>query len=378
MERDQPRHPRGPAVTVVVPTMNQAGLLQRGLEALAAQTDLDFAAVVVNDGSADDTASRVAGLALPFPVTLVSVSNGGPARARNLGILVADEGAAEPAESRWVAFLDDDVVADPGWMAALKEAARGGAEILVGKTSATALAVPSAFSHQLTVLAAPSGPFPTCNLAVRRDVIARFGGFDRRFPYPAYEDTDWAMRVRAAGVKPHFAGQMRVDHPPRPSTLGGHLRRVRYQAAAVRLARKHRRLGVMVGWTDLLQYAGLVGTLHWLDQPWMWPFLAAWALSVYVRATSFLMMRAYTRRESLVALVLPVVTPWWKLLVYARALTLPWVWAPPDTALGPLPEGARISRLPPRASGRPSEGAGALPSPATDATPRRAPAPATR
>ncbi len=344
-----------PAITVVIPTMNQAGLLQRALGALARQTDRAFSVVVVNDGSTDDTESSVAGLALPFAVTLVSTPNGGPARARNLGIAVADDRdeAAGPAVGRWVAFLDDDVVPAVGWMAALRRAAsHPSAEVLVGKTTSTLMATPSVFSHQLTVLAKPSGPFPTCNLAVRRDVFDRHGGFDRRFPYPAYEDTDWSLHVRHAGVDPVFVADMAVDHPPRPSSLRGHLGRVRYQAAAVRLARKHRLPAVMVGATDVMQYVGLVGTLVWLDQPWMWPFLAAWALGVYVRAASFLMMRAYRPREAVYALVVPIVTPWYKLLIYARTVGMRWVWAPPDTRIGgPLPAGARISQLPAREGG---------------------------
>ena len=344
-----------PAITVVIPTMNQAGLLQRCLEALAGQTDGTFSVVVVNDGSTDDTESRVAGLALPFAVTLVSTPNGGPARARNLGIAVADSLSQEqgPAQGRWIAFLDDDVVPTAGWIAAIRAAAGdASAEVLVGKTTTTSMGTPSVFSHQLTVLAKPSGPFPTCNLAVRRDVFDRHGGFDRRFPYPAYEDTDWSLHVRHAGVDPVFVADMAVDHPPRPSSLRGHLGRVRYQAAAVRLARKHRLPAVMVGATDVMQYVGLVGTLVWLDQPWMWPFLAAWALGVYVRAASFLMMRAYRPREAVYALVVPIVTPWYKLLIYARTVGLRWVWAPPDTRIGgPLPAGARISQLPAREGG---------------------------
>ncbi len=344
--------PPSPVVTVVIPTMNQAELLQRALRGLARQTERGFSVVLINDGSTDDTERRISGLALPFAVTLVSTPNGGPARARNLGIRMADDsqsGAAPPA-AHWIAFLDDDVVPAVGWMAAIKAAALdSSAEVLVGKTTTTTMATPTAFSHQLTVLAKPPGPFPTCNLAVRRDVFDRCGGFDRRFPHPAFEDTDWSLHARQAGVDPVFVEDMAVDHPPRPSSLKGHLARVRYQAGAVRLAQKHRLPSAMVGITDVMEYVGLVGTLVWLDQPWMWPFLAAWALGVYVRAASFLMLRAYRPREALSALVIPIVTPWYKLVIYARALFTPWVWAPPDTRLGPLPEGARVSFLSPRA-----------------------------
>lgn len=136
---------------------------------------------------------------------------------------------------------------------------------------------------------------------------------------------------------------MAVDHPPRPSSLKGQLARVRYQAAAVRLAHKHRQPAAMVGLTDVMQYVGLVGTLVLLDRPWMWPFLAAWALGVYVRAASFLMMRAYTPSEALYALVIRLVTPWYKLVIYARASSRAGYGRRPTPTWGPCPRG-RVSR----------------------------------
>lgn len=378
----------GPTITVVIPTMNQSQLLGRCLGALGQQTDRDFDVVVVDDGSTDDTVRQVTEHEWPFAWTLLSVANGGPARARNLGIRVADEERAargEPA-TWWVAFLDDDVVPAPGWLAAIRREATAhpDAQVLVGRTTATTVALPTVFSHQLTVLSPPPGPFPTCNLAVRRDVFQRWGGFDRCFPYPAYEDTDWAVRVRRAGVVPRFVPAMAVDHPPRPSTLGGHLRRIRYQAAAVRFALKNGQPSALVGITDLMQYVGVVGTLVWLDQPWMWPFLAAWAIGLYVRATNFLALKRYTTRESLLALVVPLVTPWWKLGVYLRALASRWVWADcraPHPSrweeIGPLPANARLVRHRPEPSPVRPGGAEGRGGPATGSTPQPAPAPTT-
>lgn len=377
-----------PTITVVIPTMNQSRLLVRCLSALAQQTDRAFDVVLVDDGSTDDTVRQVTEAEWPFAWTLLSVANGGPARARNLGIRVADEQRAAAGDDGewWVAFLDDDVVPAPGWVAAIRRevADHPEAEVLVGKTTATTLALPTVFSHQLTVLSPPSGPFPTCNLAVRRDVFQRWGGFDRLFPYPAYEDTDWAVRVRRAGVVPRFVPAMAVDHPPRPSTLAGHLRRIRYQAAAVRFALKSGQPSALWGITDLMQYVGVVGTLVWLDQPWMWPFLLAWAIGLYVRATNFLSLKRYTTRESLLALLVPLVTPWWKLGVYLRAVATRWVWTgwrsphpSPWEEIGPLPANARLVRRPPVDSPAPPGGVAGARGPATGSTLQSAPAPTT-
>ena len=335
------------SLTVIIPTMNQADLLDRCLDHLVQQTDQDFTLIVVNDGCTDDTEARVRERAFPFPTTILSVNNGGPARARNLGVFLSS--------SSWVAFLDDDVVPDPTWTAAIREHA-GEADVLIGMTTSTSLAIPSIFSHQIRVVSPPPGPFPSCNFAARRSLFDRFGGFDTAFIYPAFEDTDWSVRIRTMGVEPGFIPAMRVDHPPRPSTYASHLRRIRYQASAVRYAVKHRKIGALFGVTDVMQYVGGVGSAVFFDTLAMWPFLVLYALGLYVRTADFLKVRSYTPRQALMALTLPLLTPWLKILVFIRAALTPRTWkyvsgAHPTASerIGPLPAEARLATPPIRA-----------------------------
>ena len=94
-------------VSVVIPTYNCAARLLRALESVAAQSyarDL-IEIVVVDDGSSDDTAERVARFATgAVPETrYVCQANAGPAAARNHGLRLVRGDA--------VAFLD----ADDGW-----------------------------------------------------------------------------------------------------------------------------------------------------------------------------------------------------------------------------------------------------------------------
>jgi glycosyltransferase involved in cell wall biosynthesis len=49
-------------------------------------------------------------------------------------------------------------------------------------------------------------------LAIRRDLFERLGGFDTYFAPAYYEDTDLAMRVRAAGYKVYYQPLARVVH----------------------------------------------------------------------------------------------------------------------------------------------------------------------
>ena len=85
-------------IAVVIPTFNRAGLLERALRSVEAQTMAPSEVIVVDDGSTDSTAIL---MQQRFPhVRYLRQPNQGVSRARNRGILAA--------RSEWLAFLDSD------------------------------------------------------------------------------------------------------------------------------------------------------------------------------------------------------------------------------------------------------------------------------
>jgi glycosyltransferase involved in cell wall biosynthesis len=94
-------------VTVIVCTRDRPRELERCLTALGDQDHANFGILVVDNGSVDGIAElcRARGAACirePLP---------GLTRARNLG--------ARASRSRIVAYIDDDAIAEPGWLSAL-------------------------------------------------------------------------------------------------------------------------------------------------------------------------------------------------------------------------------------------------------------------
>lgn len=89
-------------ISVIIPSYNRATFLERALNSVQNQTLSCGEVIIVDDGSTDDTASRVLRFAsqCSFPVRYFYQENKGPAAARNRGIL----------ESRFslLAFLDSD------------------------------------------------------------------------------------------------------------------------------------------------------------------------------------------------------------------------------------------------------------------------------
>ena len=88
-------------VSVITAAHNSAGVIERNIRSVAAQSLPPKEHIIIDDGSVDDTASVVQGLQAEFPhVQMIRQANGGAARARNAGIAAAT--------GRYVAFLDSD------------------------------------------------------------------------------------------------------------------------------------------------------------------------------------------------------------------------------------------------------------------------------
>jgi glycosyltransferase involved in cell wall biosynthesis len=105
----------GPAVTVVLPTFRRPDALAKAMRSLASQQDpgVEWELIVVDNDEAPGVEAAVHALAshIPAPVMVLRESRRGAAYARNAGI--------DAAKGDVVAFIDDDVVAAPQWLARL-------------------------------------------------------------------------------------------------------------------------------------------------------------------------------------------------------------------------------------------------------------------
>lgn len=96
-----------PFATVIVPTYNQEEFVREALDSLLGQTDPDWEAVVVNDGSTDGTAKILDEYARrDSRFRIIHKKNGGVASALNAGL--------EAASGAWVHWLSSDDYFEPG------------------------------------------------------------------------------------------------------------------------------------------------------------------------------------------------------------------------------------------------------------------------
>jgi glycosyltransferase involved in cell wall biosynthesis len=224
--------------TIIIPTRNRPQSLHQCLAACRALESPGGAVeiIVVDDGSQPPVAP-VEG------VVLIRESGGGPARARNRGI--------QSATGDLIAFLDDDCVPHPRWLATLAAAHRDTPEALLGGHTRNGLPenVYSAASQCLVDYLYEFLPrrrpelnfFTTNNCAGSRARLLALGGFDPSFPLAAAEDRDLGERW---GLLRHVPEAI-VEHRHHLS-LGRYLRQhFRYGRGAHTLFRRRSARGVI-------------------------------------------------------------------------------------------------------------------------------------
>jgi GT2 family glycosyltransferase len=219
------------SISVIVATYNRAALLDECLDHLRRQRfEPGDEVIVVDNGSTDDTCAVIRHHQRMSTVPLHHLDEAAPGKSRALARAIA------VASGDVLAFTDDDVNVEAAWLDAIRTAMADPGVALVGGPVAPRWErgaprwLPST-RDGYGRLAAPLalldyGPGPAelgartalgANLAVRRDVAARVGGFaphlgKLRGTLRSGEDHDFCRRVQAAGFRAAYCPQARVQH----------------------------------------------------------------------------------------------------------------------------------------------------------------------
>ena len=203
-----------PVVSVVVPTRGRAAYLEVTLDSLLGQrTGIPHEILVVDDGDGGATADAVR--ARPAVRYLPHGARRGLNAARNTGLREA--GAA------LIAFVDDDVLAPPGWLEALAQGAarHPDAEAFGGPIRARFEGrTPHGCGREqppITTLDLGERDREVdfvwgANLAVRRGAIERIGAFDETIVRPHGDEEEWLERLRVAGGRIVYLAAAGLDH----------------------------------------------------------------------------------------------------------------------------------------------------------------------
>ena len=218
-----------PDVSVIIVTWNGRRHLDACLDAVAAQKGVSLEAVLVDNASSDGTVDHVRGRH-PAVRIVALPENRGFAGGNNAGV-------AE-ARAPIVAFLNNDTIADPGWLVALV----GGLDPASGFALATSRIV---YMHDPQIIdsagdgylraggafkrlhgmpsaeaAEPLEVFGVCGAAclMPKSLFHELGGFDEDF-FASHEDVDLSYRARLRGYRVRYVPDAIVRHQG-SATLG--------------------------------------------------------------------------------------------------------------------------------------------------------------
>jgi len=209
-------------ISVVVCTYNRAGMLRKALEGLTSQVGLgrlSYEIIVVDDASTDSTSTVVKKVAERSRVSIryVREEGRGIARARNRGL--------RESFGNWVAFFDDDQLAEPQWLRELFACAAdngahcvGGARFLrlpeepLRKLSPQCRLILGEIDHGREPIRCSRKTRPcTGNVLIKRSVFDAVGNFDESMRWGG-SDIDFFRRVSMQAFECWYSPRAVVHH----------------------------------------------------------------------------------------------------------------------------------------------------------------------
>jgi GT2 family glycosyltransferase len=216
-------------VSVVVVNWNRKELLRACLASLARQTGVESETIVVDNGSTDGSADLAAG---EFGARVIRNS-------RNRGFCAANNQGIAAARGEFIALLNNDAEAEPGWLAALLRvfASRPGVGMAASKVlvwedpkridKAGHLIFPDGQNRGRGTGALDQGQYDReeevlwpdgCAAMYRKSMLDQIGGFDEDF-FAYGDDAELGLRARIAGWRCVYTPDAVVRHH-RGSTMG--------------------------------------------------------------------------------------------------------------------------------------------------------------
>jgi GT2 family glycosyltransferase/Flp pilus assembly protein TadD len=197
--------------SIIIPTWNKVELTSQCLTALASSTtDISFEVIVVDNGSTDGTPEFLRSLGGDVQLIL---------NKDNLGFAKACNQGARAARGKYLVFLNNDTIPQPGWLSSLvsevdfhPEVGIVGSKLLYPDGMVQHAGVVRDSQHLLPyhIYKSFAGDHPAVNqrrefqivtaacLLIRRALFERVGGFDEAY-VNGFEDADLCLKVREQG-----------------------------------------------------------------------------------------------------------------------------------------------------------------------------------
>jgi GT2 family glycosyltransferase len=198
--------------SVVIPTYERPADLRVCLNSFSEilQKDSPSFEIIVTDDSQSDESKKL--IAKEFPNACWGKGKqNGPAGNRNAGV--------NRAKGEWIVFLDDDCIAQKGYLGAYAKAIYNNPNVQVFEGRIFADRAKNSWAEGCPENE-HGGMLWTSNLCVKKSLFFEIGKFDERFKV-AFEDVEFAHRLKLRKIKTLFIYEAAVCHPWRSLQQGG-------------------------------------------------------------------------------------------------------------------------------------------------------------
>jgi GT2 family glycosyltransferase len=235
-----------PFFSIVVPCFERPDDLRRCLASLEkkAQTPCPDFEIIVTDDSKSENCRTVVEHEFPN-VSWGPGKQNGPAGNRNAGV--------DRAKGEWIVFLDDDCIAQKGYLAAYSISIRKNPHIFVYEGRIFPDRPKRSWAEGCPENE-KGGMLWTSNLCIKKSLFQELLGFDENFEV-AFEDVDFAYRIKRSMHKTFFVYNASVCHPWRSLKTGGkNWKKAGYELESIKLFTAKHGINEVTNWKLYLRY----------------------------------------------------------------------------------------------------------------------------
>jgi len=207
-------------LAIVIPVHNGERTVEAAVRSALGQDQPGCRVIVVDDGSTDSTPDILGRIP---SITVIRLSNAGPAAARNQGWKAA-------AEADLIFFLDADCIAPPDWVSRLlryhdeeQTGCVGCVYGLANPDSFLARILYKEFERRYEFCGVHTYFIGSYGYSFRRSVLERIGGYDESYRHASHEDNDLGWRLIHAGYRLRLVREVKIEHHF-PRSLWSYLR----------------------------------------------------------------------------------------------------------------------------------------------------------
>jgi len=192
-----------PTGSVIVPTYNRAGIINRILSCLIDQDcDFNYEIIIADDGSTDstsfiteETARSVNRMSvIQCKIEYLRLPKRGAAFARNEGV--------KKSRGEIIFFVDSDVFVKKNFLREHFAYHQKYINVIVQGPVIRTYDIEDPFRPGRNVLTDSSSAFfDTCNVSIRKKHLEKAGYFDEEFTFYGWEDLELGLRLKKQGIK---------------------------------------------------------------------------------------------------------------------------------------------------------------------------------